>query len=37
MWKPSGEMVRFNALPLTDEERERILYKNALRLLGETK
>lgn len=35
MWTAKDELKRFNAIPLTDEERELILYKNALRLLGE--
>lgn len=35
MWTAKEELQRFNAIPLTDEERELILYKNALRLLGE--
>lgn len=34
MWTAKDELVRFNAIPLTDEERELILYRNALRLLG---
>lgn len=35
MWTASEELERFRAIPLTNEERELILYKNALRLLGE--
>ena len=35
MWSAKDELERFYAIPLTDEERELILYKNALRLLGE--
>lgn len=35
MWTAKEELQRFYAIPLTDEERELILYKNALRLLGE--
>lgn len=35
MWTAKGELERFYAIPLTAEERELILYKNALRLLGE--
>ncbi|MGN0688725.1 MAG: amidohydrolase family protein [Oscillospiraceae bacterium] len=35
MWSAKEELERFAAVPLTDEERELILYKNALRLLGE--
>ena len=34
MWHPAGELGRFFALPLTDDERERILEKNAEALLG---
>ncbi|MBE6564381.1 MAG: amidohydrolase [Ruminococcaceae bacterium] len=34
MWDPSEELDRFFALPLTDEEREKILYQNAFDLLG---
>ena len=34
MWTAKDELQRFAAIPLTDEERELILYKNALRLLG---
>jgi len=33
MWCPYEELERFNALPLTNEERELILHKNAERLL----
>lgn len=35
MWTADEELQRFYAIPLTDEERELILYKNALRLIGE--
>jgi len=35
MWTADEELERFATVPLTDEERELILYKNALRLLGE--
>lgn len=35
MWNAKEELERFYKLPLTDEERELILYKNALRLIGE--
>ncbi len=35
MWSAKDELERFAKLPLTDEERENILGKNALRLLGE--
>jgi len=34
MWDPKEELDRFLALPLTDEEREQILYRNAFDLLG---
>ncbi len=34
MWEASGELERFNRIPLTDEEREMILHKNAEKLLG---
>lgn len=34
MWTAKEELQRFAAIPLTDEERELILYKNAARLLG---
>lgn len=34
MWRMKEELQRFLALPLTDEEREMILYKNAKRVLG---
>ena len=33
MWNPVGEVKRFNALPLTEEERELILHKNIEQLL----
>lgn len=35
MWTADEELERFYAIPLSDEERELILYKNALRLLKE--
>lgn len=35
MWNAREEIERFNKLPLTDEEREDILSRNALTLLGE--
>lgn len=34
MWDHQEELERFNRLPLTQEEREAILYKNAIDLLG---
>lgn len=34
MWDHQEELERFNRLPLTQEEREAILYKNAMDLLG---
>ena len=34
MWGPVGEVERFNRLELTDDEREKILWKNHLRLFG---
>ena len=34
MWRPDEEIRRFLALPLTEEERENILYNNAAKLLG---
>ena len=34
MWRPAEEIKRFLALPLTEEEREDILYNNAATLLG---
>ena len=36
MWVPGEELARFNALPLTEEEREMILYRNFERFIGET-
>lgn len=36
MWDAAEELELFNKLPLTEEEREMILYKNALRLIGES-
>ena len=36
MWTPAEEVRRFLALPLTDDERERILWTNHLALLGNT-
>lgn len=35
MWSPKGELARFMALPLTDEERELILHRNFERFIGE--
>ena len=35
MWYPDEELARFMALPLTDEEREKILWSNHLRLFGD--
>lgn len=35
MWSPVSEMQRFNALPLTEEEREKILWTNHLKLFPE--
>lgn len=37
MWDASGELERFDRLPLTDGEKEMILGKNALGLLGESR
>ncbi len=37
MWTAKEELERFDRIPLTTEERELILYKNALRLIGEAK
>lgn len=34
MWSPVSEMQRFNKLLLTDEEREKVLWTNHLRLFG---
>ncbi len=34
MWTPGEELNRFLALPLTEDERERVLYKNAAALYG---
>ena len=34
MWSPVSEMQRFERLPLTDAEREKILWTNHLRLFG---
>lgn len=34
MWDPSEELARFNAIPLTEEERQQVLWKNADRLFG---
>ena len=36
MWTPAEEVRRFLALPLTDDEREKILWTNHLALLGNT-
>lgn len=33
VWNPSGEVERFLRLPLTDAERERILWRNSMELL----
>lgn len=35
MWSAAEELERFRRLPLTPEEQENVLYKNALRLIGE--
>lgn len=35
MWDAAEELERFNKLPFSAEERELILYKNALRLIGD--
>lgn len=34
MWSAAEELERFDRLPLTQQERENILYRNAVRLLG---
>ena len=34
MWSPVSERKRFDRLPLTEEEREKILWTNHLRLFG---
>ena len=34
MWSPAEELERFMALPLTDAEREKILWTNHIDLLG---
>ena len=34
MWDHKEELERFNRLNLTQEEKDAILYKNALKLLG---
>jgi len=34
MWKPAEELERFLQIPLTEEEKEKILWKNAVNLLG---
>ena len=34
MWSPTEELERFMALPLTDAEREKILWTNHIDLLG---
>lgn len=36
MWSAVEELERFRKLPITAEEQENILYRNALRLLGES-
>lgn len=35
MWSPVNELRRFAALPLTDDEREKVLWRNHLALFGE--
>ena len=35
MWHPVGELRRFDALPLTDDEREKVLWGNHLALFGD--
>ena len=35
MWNPAEELELFNALPLTDEERDMILHRNFERFIGE--
>ena len=35
MWNPVGELARFNALDLTEDEREKIFWSNHLRLFPE--
>ena len=37
MWDTAEELARFMALPLTEDEREKILHKNFERLMGEDK
>ena len=34
MWKISEEMERFNALGLSDDEKEKIFYKNAIEVFS---
>ncbi len=34
MWSPADELKKLARIPMTDDERERILYKNAASLLG---
>lgn len=34
MWKPKDEVDRLKSLPLTDEEKEKIFWKNAVRIYG---
>lgn len=34
MWRPQDELAKLSRIPMSDEERERILYKNAAGLLG---
>lgn len=34
MWEHESELARFYKLPLTDEEREQLLYKTAMRVFG---
>ncbi len=35
MWNPTGELKRFDALPLTEDERRKILWENHLQLFGD--
>ena len=36
MWRPEGEVKRFNRLPLTESERADILWNNHLKLFRES-
>ena len=36
MWSSKEELERFDKIPISEEEKSLILYKNALRLLGES-